>query len=98
MDSQILPNAVEYLLTPLRRLSSPDQFMPAAALAQENKNKSSLEKKEYESHIFYIFELKIKKNLMFVKPFNVLSEVLLTYSQKNEQPVLHFMQTLIEWM
>lgn len=35
MDSQILPNAVEYLLTPLRRLSSPDQFMPAAALAQQ---------------------------------------------------------------
>lgn len=32
MDSQILPNAVEYLLTPLNRLSSPDQFIPAAAL------------------------------------------------------------------
>lgn len=31
MDSQILPKAVEYLLTPLRRLSSPDQFIPAAA-------------------------------------------------------------------
>ncbi|TNN60115.1 hypothetical protein EYF80_029667 [Liparis tanakae] len=32
MDSQILPNAVEYLLTPLNRLSSPDQFIAAAAL------------------------------------------------------------------
>lgn len=33
IDSQILPKAVEYLLTPLRRLSSPLQFIPAAALA-----------------------------------------------------------------
>lgn len=31
MDSQILPKAVEYLLTPLNRLSNPDQFIPAAA-------------------------------------------------------------------
>lgn len=41
MDSQILPKAVEYLFTPLRRLSSPDQFMPAAALAQEEKPKAT---------------------------------------------------------
>lgn len=31
IDSQILPNAVEYLLTPLKRLSSPDQFITVAA-------------------------------------------------------------------
>lgn len=32
MDSQILPKAVEYLLTPLSRLSSPDQFIPVEVL------------------------------------------------------------------
>lgn len=49
MDSQILPNAVEYWLTPLSRFSSPDQFIPAAAslrpgprLPAENAIKTSL--------------------------------------------------------
>ena len=47
MDSQILPNAVEYLLTPLNRLSSPDQFIPAtAALAWANKTTAPFEREE----------------------------------------------------
>lgn len=48
MDSQILPKAVEYLLTPLKRLSSPDQFIPAAALAQVMKTSAPWKKKQQE--------------------------------------------------
>lgn len=46
MDSQILPNAVEYLLTPLSRLSSPDQFIPAAALAWLRETSTPWKRKE----------------------------------------------------
>ena len=46
MDSQILPNAVEYLLTPLSRLSSPDQFIPAAAPAWVTKTSAPFEREE----------------------------------------------------
>lgn len=54
MDSQILPNAVEYLLTPLRRLSSPDQFMAAAALAREEKEKPPAKKRKKQTRVFFL--------------------------------------------
>lgn len=53
MDSQILPKAVEYLLTPLRRLSSPDQFMPAAALAQEEETGAPFKKRNERMFFFH---------------------------------------------
>lgn len=52
MDSQILPNAVEYLLTPLNRLSSPDQFIPAAAALAWLKDTSAPCKTEEQRHLF----------------------------------------------
>lgn len=48
MDSQILPNAVEYLLTPLNRLSSPDQFIPAAAVVSAIETSAPLREKTKE--------------------------------------------------
>lgn len=66
IDSQILPNAVEYLLTPLSRLSSPDQFIPAAAAAAAAEtDKCSLgEKRKREN----MFSFKIQMALLFVSP------------------------------
>lgn len=61
MDSHILPKAVEYLLTPLKRLSSPDQFMPAAALAQEEKPRAPLQRRrKTKERVIFLFTATLK--------------------------------------
>lgn len=63
MDNQILPKAVEYLFTPLTRLSSPDQFITAAVLVQEidTSEPCTTEQREKNTHTPVIFNRSLRK-------------------------------------
>jgi len=76
IESQILPNAVEYLLTPLSRLSSPDQFIPAAAAWVTDE--SSLWRKTSLDFTFFALcgEEKVKFRLVVTKDQPHLAELL----------------------
>lgn len=86
MDNQILPKAVEYLFTPLTRLSSPDQFITAAVLVQEidTSEPCTTEQREKNTHTCYLQPQPQEKTQIF------LSDGFISFSNGFDLNMFHF--------